>query len=106
MTLKDQILKADDLRMEAVQTPEWGVTVYVPLMSLADSAELPEDAGSSDENAAALVVAVARNEDRTPIFTAADIPALKGKSMVACRRIIDRFNAINGFGAGDDAKKG
>lgn len=101
--LRDTILAADDMRSEAVEMPEWGVTVHVRTLSLGDREDFegeagPIDAGASNAESVARIVAMtAFDAGGDRIFGVEDIPALAGKASRPLMRLFnvaDRLNRI------------
>lgn len=92
MSVREQILAALDNRLEPVEIPEWGVTVYVPVITLED-VPLIQKADGKPERVAAVII---RDSEGKRIFTDEDAPALAKKSMAAVTRVIDAYNRVNG----------
>lgn len=98
-SLREQILAADDLPREAVEVPEWGLTVWVRTIT-ASQRDAFEGALSKDQFAdvrARLAAYALCDEDGSPLFTDADIKALGQKSAAALTRISEvamRLNAV------------
>ena len=101
MSIRDTILAANDNRLEPVEVPEWGVTVYVPAVTIEDMEGFEKSEGP--HAAARMAAFVIRDEKGERVFTDADAPALAKRSMAAVNRIIAVFNRLNGF-AEDPAK--
>ena len=101
---KDSILKADDQRLEPVQVPEWGGTVYVTSMTLAELRDLQKHAGDPNDSRslAEMVVRVVRDDDGERVFSDGDAEAVSGKSFRALSRIVATFNRINGLTDDED----
>jgi hypothetical protein len=105
MSLRDQILSANDTGLHPVVVPEWGnVTVYVPVIALADNDEVKLAAAAADKTIAAAIFAM-RDADGNKLFTDADADALRRKSLAAVNRVIGEFNKVNGFNDEDDPAK-
>lgn len=119
MTLsKDQILKADDFKTQAVDVPEWGGNVYVKTLSAQDRDKYESDWYRYRETRfgdtkntmhfrAFLVARTACDEEGKLLFADGDVEALAGKSGSAVARIADAAILLNGlFGSTreDDAK--
>lgn len=104
MSIRDQILNAKDTRLEPVDVPEWGCTVYVPVLSLEEMQESIEMEKASKNGFATTAVNAIRDAEGRRVFTIADVPALAKKSMAAVSRINLKFNQINGLVRGDDEK--
>ncbi len=102
MSLRDQILSANDAALHPVEVPEWGCTVYVPVLTLDDDAAVKKAAAAADTRVAAAVFAI-RDADGRQVFSDDDGPALARKSMAVVNRVIAAFNRVNGFG--EDVEK-
>lgn len=100
-SIKDQILDAKDTHLEAVEMPEWGCTVYVPLVTVEDMEGFTKSEGP--HAVARMAAFVIRDAEGRRPFTDDDAPALAKKSVAAVNRIIGAFNKLNGFTA-DPAK--
>jgi hypothetical protein len=98
MTTKEQILNASDAWLEPVEVPEWGCTVYVPVLTIEDVTEMSKVAKViADPNVAAAVF-ILRDAEGRRLFTNAEAPALARKSMAVLNRVISKFNEINSIG--------
>lgn len=95
MSLRDQILSSADTRLEPVPVPEWGCTVFVPVVTVEDMEH--HQKGSGPNTLARMACFVIRDEQGQRIFTDADAPAMAKRSVTAVNRIITKFNEINGF---------
>ena len=104
---KEQILKADDLKSEIVEVPEWGGDVKVRMMTGTerDSFETSIfDAKGKDSKVnmknlrAKLIVLTVINDAGEKLFIDADIENLGGKSAKALDRIFAVAQRINGIG--------
>jgi hypothetical protein len=89
MTLREQILAANDRPRVPVHVPEWGVTVYAAPLSSAQQiayadamAEVP-----AEHRRSLLIIRGTTDEAGNAIFTDADAEALAGKSFPALNRI-------------------
>lgn len=113
---RDAILKAQDLKREAVEVPEWGGSVLVRQMTASErdrfEARLFVGDGATrtinqDNLRAKLCALCIVDEQGKRMFEDADIAALGGKSAAALNRVFDVAQRINGMGAEavDDAKK-
>lgn len=110
-----RILAADDLKRQAVEVPEWGLTVYVQTLSgrARQSFEIFctsafEDGKLRDGTAIRehVIVLTACDATGEPIFTQGDIDALREKSGAALDRIYSAACALNGImGAEAQAEK-
>lgn len=105
--IRDLILNADDLPVQTLEVPEWGVTIAVRAMNgetrgrFAMSATTPD--GERDDTAyvqssARLVAMVACDpETNELLFTSEDIPLLAQKSAAALDRISKIAFEISGL---------
>ena len=105
MLNRDQILGADDRKVEPVECPEWGGTVYVRSLSGAerDALELTVSAafkaGGNAVNARARFAAAFLSDDKGgALFTDVDVEALGNKSAVALERVWNAGQRLNGIG--------
>lgn len=96
MLTKDQILTADDRRIETVDVPEWGGPVGIKLLTLAELDAI-QQASKGKNNAAAIAVRIIVDAEGNRIFTDDDAARLANKSMKAVTRVINAFNELNGF---------
>lgn len=94
MSLRDQILEADDLKSEVVDVPEWGVRIEVRSMNGRDRAKAlgkMASAGGTPDLVAAyahLTIASAYDpETGERIFTDSDVDSLLAKSGAVLERI-------------------
>lgn len=103
MLTRDQILAADDLKSEDVEVPEWGGSVRVIVMTGAARDAFQEQMAESDKSISyfhnSLLVATTVGDDGAPLFTAADMGALRSKSAAAVTRVAAVAERLNGFGA-------
>ncbi|MBE7197882.1 MAG: hypothetical protein INR70_08775, partial [Parafilimonas terrae] len=103
MNLRDAILSAPDIQtsLEPVDVPEWGVTVYVGVMSGTDRDRFESVQVSDrkfDDVRARLVAACLRDAEGRPVFTAADVPALGAKSGRVLDRLFSAAMRVNAIG--------
>lgn len=103
MTLKEQILAADDLKREPLDIPEWGLTVYVRTMSGAerDNFEQFMQGQAKQHIRARLAVLTLCDKDGKPQFDDGDIAALSDKSSVALDRIMTTALRVNAMTNGE-----
>lgn len=102
MSLRDNILSAKDNRLEPVEVPEWGSTVYVPVLTLGDREEIKR-LSNSEDNAVMSAIFAIRDADGNRVFTEADAPALQQKSLRVINRVVGVFLSVNGLN--EDAGK-
>lgn len=105
MGLKDQILKADDLKRAPVEVPEWGCTVHVRAMSgrERDAWEqwLVDSKAKRDNVRARYCCLTLVDEKGGRLFsdTDEDIEALGAKSAAALDRVFSAALALNAMSA-------
>lgn len=95
----DQIRLAQDVTREEIEIPEWGGSVVVQGVSVADGMALlkqmqGEDGEIDSEKATLYSIVVGVVE---PKFTDADVEWLKTKSMSAVTKITNAFMRLSGF---------
>lgn len=107
MSLREQILAANDLPRERVTVPEWGVDVWVRTLTgrERDAFEAAvfqtkgKDVQVKLENARAnLVARCLVDESGARVFTDGDVAALGGKSALVLSRLYDVASRLNGLG--------
>ncbi|MFJ9413040.1 hypothetical protein ACIRPT_02600 [Streptomyces sp. NPDC101227] len=108
---KDQILKADDLKTEPVEVPEWGGEVLVRTLMGEERDKFEADSvtinkkGQPQQNLAnmraRLVALCAVNEAGERLFSAYDVPDLGRKSATALDRVFQKAQELNGFTEAD-----
>jgi hypothetical protein len=116
---RDDILNADDLRIEVVQVPEWGGIVYIRTLTgqqrekYVESIRKVTGQGKKQsveiilqQSGAKLAAQTICEQGGKPLFTEADIPKLAAKSSKALQRVIDAAAKLNGIDedAEEDAK--
>jgi hypothetical protein len=104
VSLRDQILAAQDLRHEDVEVPEWGVKVRVRTLrgeeidawvqAHIDEKGAPRD--GPDRMMRIFVACVVDPETEAPLFTLADIPALQKKCATAVSGLAGIALTLNG----------
>jgi hypothetical protein len=114
VSLRDKILAADDIQSEAVEVPEWGVTLEVRGMNGADRSRILEAASASDDGKISIgnmyvetvIASTYDPETGLRVFSENDRDALMGKSASAIDRLATvgmRLSAMDGK-ATDTAK--
>lgn len=107
MTLKEQILAAQDVKFIPVEVPEWGCTVYVRTETVGDALESLQAAQDSGRDPA--IVNCERwilDEEGNRVFADGEGTALLSKSIAALRRITDAHHRLNGgLAAAPDSPK-
>ncbi len=91
---RDSILNLQDRPVVPVPVPEWGGTVHIRVLSVAEM-ELLQNA---KHGAADLVARTCCDAQGNRLFTDEDAKALREKSQVAITRIMTAFNKANGLG--------
>jgi hypothetical protein len=98
----EDILKANDIKIEAVEVPEWGGTVHVRQFSAAvrDQFDALISSGDGDEpdltNVRGRVLALSVcDPDGKPLFTLEQAEALGAKSDAAIARVYDAAAKLN-----------
>ncbi|MGO4154341.1 hypothetical protein [Cupriavidus sp. YAF13] len=108
---KDAILAAADITTEDVLVPEWGGSVRVAVMSgrARDKFIALQGDGKAaySEFQARVLVAAVVDEAGQPMFTEADVEALRDKSQPVLDRLVAVSMRLNGLGsqAVEEAKK-
>lgn len=105
--LRDQILKASDLKLHQVEVPEWSMTIYVRKMTVGEVSSFVKETQQAIANHdeaelyALLVAKTTCDEAGKRVFTDADAEALKSKSFEAVKRVAEAaidFNRLGGQG--------
>jgi hypothetical protein len=101
---KLQILAANDRRLEAVEVPEWGGTVYLKTLSVGEGLAL-EAAIHPDEPDKTVGVYLSytlADEDGKLLFEPGDFEALYTKSPQVITRLFEHARAMNQMEKGQD----
>ena len=106
MSLREQILAAEDIPSEILQINEWNVDLLIKGMTAGERIALMQsafDQATGQVNMAAVypdvVVACAHDpETGDPVFTDADKPAILSKSSAAVEKIADVGLRLSGIG--------
>lgn len=107
---RDDILNADDLRIEVVQVPEWGGVVHIRTLTGLQREKYVESirrvTGSGrkqsveiilQQSGAKLAAQTICDERGNLLFKETDIPKLSAKSSRALQRVIDASARLNGL---------
>lgn len=97
--LAKKILTSIDRKRLPVVCDEWGVTVYVSEMTLADKrifTQIAQD-GSKDEDIGRVIAQITEDESGDKIFTPEDSEGLNGKNHKVLQRILDTYRELNGL---------
>lgn len=94
---RDQILAANDIKLESVDCPEWGDKVFVKLMSGSerDLFESAHIADPSKDFRARLAVATVCDEAGILLFRPEDVEAVGKKSSAVLDRIFAKAVKLN-----------
>ena len=95
-----QILEAQDQRIEEVKAPEWGGSVYVKAMSSLDRDRYEKEvqgSGVPDNFRAKLAVLTVCDEAGNLLFTKDQATLLGEKSAKVLDRIFSKIMELNGF---------
>lgn len=107
---RDDILKADDIKTELVEVPEWGGAVMVRGLTGAERDALEEEVTSQRGSSvrvnlrnlrAKLVVRSVVDEQGKHLFTPADVDALGKKSAAALQRVFNVASRLSGLSRED-----
>lgn len=104
---RDSILSALDSKLEAVDVPEWGGTVYIRTMSGAErdkfEVEILDAKGkvTADNIRAKLLAKCLSDEKGTRLFSDADVEALGGKSANVLERLWVKARKLNALSKED-----
>lgn len=111
---REQILKVDDIKLESVEIPQWGGTVWVKgftgaerdafEISIMEFREGKKPKMVLENMRAKLCALTICDESGNRIFTEADIPALGKKSAKALSIIFDKAQELNGL-SDEDVEK-
>lgn len=104
---KQDILQARDVKIEQVEVPEWGGTVFVRSLSAAERGLIEEAAAKFKESkgkdsfARTFTVKFASlticDEDGNRLFDDKDIAALQQKNAAAVARVAEAAQKLSGF---------
>lgn len=102
MLTREQILAADDIKSEDVDVPEWGGSVRVLVMTGVARDTFNGLMQKTDTTVgyfqSSLLVSTVIGDDGAPVFTMADIDALRLKSGAVVTRVAKVAERLNGFG--------
>jgi len=100
MSLRDEILAADDLPTREVPVPEWGKTVYVKSLTGVERLELERQFHTlykegSESIAPCLLAATICDADGQVVFSYSDVQALEKKNGGAIARLFSVASTLN-----------
>jgi len=107
---RDDILKAEDIKVELVEVPEWGGSVHVKGMTGAErdqfESSIVQQRGKNHSVnmvniRAKLASQTICDESGKRLFTDADVKALGAKSAVALQRVFDIAQRLSGITSED-----
>ncbi len=107
MLSKDEILNAEDTKVETVDVPEWGGQVKVKCMTGSERDEfetsiIGKDGERNMSNIRAkLLIYTIIDDDGNRMFTTADVKALGDKSAAALDRVFDVAKRLSKIGEDD-----
>ncbi len=103
MSLKDQILQADDLPRKELFIPEWGFSVMIRTLTAGerDRFEGQQNKDPFGDVRARLAVLCLCDGEGARLFTDADIPAVSAKCSKALDRIFTVCVRLNGISRQD-----
>lgn len=104
---RDEILESDDLKRETVEIPEWGGSVIVRALTIAEGEVIgsavrkARESGDEDVSfSARLAAASVVDENGNRIFSDADIVPLSRKSASAVQKVVEAAQRLSGIGPG------
>jgi hypothetical protein len=107
MSLSESILAANDVRVEKMPVPEWGLDVYVRTISGTEREEFEESYSEKKMKAfrVRFLVLTLCDESGERLFADKDVAALGSKSSVVINRLFEKAWGINALSsvAVDDA---
>jgi hypothetical protein len=105
MTLREIILTARDTRLEPIEVPEWGCTVYVRVgITVGDVLGRPKS-DASDTDYARWASFIILDETGARIFGDSEAAELARKSFAVVDRIVGRYHELNNPTGGQDDPK-
>ena len=109
MTLREQILAAQDLERVAVDVPEWQCKVWLRVMSGAERDQIDRELVQAPDGDTSwlqrMLLRVLADEAGSRVFEEADLPAVMAKSGKVLRRPIDQAARLNGYGVAEELAK-
>lgn len=98
---RDSILAAQDIRTKDVLVAEWGGTIRVRSMTLAEQSEFARLSASSDDRekvTAWMVATLAVDEAGASLFKAEDVKELEKKNFRSIQAVVAAILEVNGIG--------
>lgn len=101
MTLlnREAVLKVRDTETKDIPVPEWGGSIRVRTMTVAERNDFARRATSEDKvNVSSWLVSIlAVNEKGDSLFTAEDVPELERRNFRAVDRVVKAILEVNGI---------
>lgn len=104
MLSREIILTLNDVRVQAVDVPQWGGSLYVRSLAGSERAAFFAALGSDSLTAAHMVAWCASDEKGNRLFSDADIEALSKKDGKALDTVANAALQFNGLVSTDAAK--
>lgn len=95
---RDAILAVNDSAVQDVDIPEWGGTVRVRSMTVAERSEFATRLNNAEEKTSIgswLVATLAIDEAGAALFQPADVAVLEKKNPKAIDRLVNAITAVN-----------
>lgn len=99
MSLREQMLGADDLARVTVDVPEWGMDVTVRGLTAGEVEEFGRafNNGKAENVMARLVVKVVVDDEGARVLSDEDVEALSGKNSGVIKRLFDAAQKASGL---------
>lgn len=96
---RSAILQAQDVVTKDVPVPEWGGSIRVRTMTVAERNDFARRATVEDKVSVAawLISVLAVNDSGAPLFTAEDVPELERRNFRAVDRVVQAILEVNGI---------
>ena len=104
MSLREQILKADDFKYKVIEVPEWDTRLRIRTLSVGDAIKMMGEKETIKQAVETLIAAVV-DEKGDAVFTPADQEALSKKDFKVVMRIFNEINALHEFKIPEQAEK-
>lgn len=96
---RDAVLKVTDTVTKDIPVPEWGGSLRVRTMTVAERNDFARRASSEDKVSVAawLVSVLAVDENNKPLFKAEDVPEIERRNFRAVDRVVQAILEVNGI---------